>query len=871
MTNSGLSVGAYGAAVQELQANLRARGLDIPPAEADRSFFGPGTRQAVLVFQKQNGLPSTGMLDAATSDRLAQDQVRSRSAPRPDGSQSASPIMTATRTLPTRPVPSPTTPTPVTTPSVPPPPPSTAPMSPSTTPILSSQTFVVRGQISGDDGSVLPNVVVQAFDRDLRREQALGQATTDASGQYEIRYTAGQFARAEKGSADLIVRILDVTGALIDSSPVSYNAPAEAVVDLMVGGGRYPGPSEYEQLLSDVTPLLDDVRLADLREDDQYQDFTFLARETGRDQQQIAYLPVATRLASSTGLPVEVFYAFARQGLPLDLQSLLAQGMPVLRKALVTSVASNIIPARILSQLAAIMATLQRLSSTLPPPPPSLPAGGSLVLLTPSALDASLLDNLKPGALNRSYVNDALNASLRGKLAAAFADAGQPDVAGAIAGLDAIDIAAVKDLTVRAFVANHVMARSQEDTDITLALQAQLPNLSDQTTIGSLLRLDRATRDHPLFQNEVRKAEVASILGTSPLVAAKQLQGPFISLYAAHDGSNEEFWDKLRQTPTFQAPGLIEDIQYTLQLGLLTLNNVPLVGALRARPELKSPRDLVGWDADAWRRLLQAPLNGRPVAIPDVVPGSSPDEKTANYIGGMMALVRAAFPTAAFALKVAAPLNLDLNLVNTVLSRAPQVDLSRPLPPDVDLTGLAAADQARARSAMDALRREINMFPEFRYAALLGNGKSRGSAAGAPAFRNPIREGLARFLANSPDFEFGTSHVDNYIAANKSAAFRGVPDADQPAVTRQLKRVQRIHRVIPDADIVVALMGEGFGSASGIARVPQARFVTGFSDVLGGEEQALAIHLKARHIHSRATMLFTQVHQAMNDPAPRVI
>src|SRR3712207_9463634 len=62
--------------------------------------------------------------------------------------------------------------------------------------------------VRGADGALLLGTNVRAFDVDLRREEQLGEKTTDEAGRYEIRYRREQFRRAEKESADLLVRAL---------------------------------------------------------------------------------------------------------------------------------------------------------------------------------------------------------------------------------------------------------------------------------------------------------------------------------------------------------------------------------------------------------------------------------------------------------------------------------------------------------------------------------------------------------------------------------------------------------------------------------------------------------------------------------------
>ena len=65
-----LTAGAFGDEVQDLHSKLRQRGVDVPAAEAERRFFGPGTREAVTTFQRANGLKVTGVVDAATEAAL---------------------------------------------------------------------------------------------------------------------------------------------------------------------------------------------------------------------------------------------------------------------------------------------------------------------------------------------------------------------------------------------------------------------------------------------------------------------------------------------------------------------------------------------------------------------------------------------------------------------------------------------------------------------------------------------------------------------------------------------------------------------------------------------------------------------------------
>lgn len=62
-TPQDLRSGSTGAAVQALQRQLNALGYAVG---ADDGVFGPATHRAVVAFQQEHGLPTTGIVDAAT-------------------------------------------------------------------------------------------------------------------------------------------------------------------------------------------------------------------------------------------------------------------------------------------------------------------------------------------------------------------------------------------------------------------------------------------------------------------------------------------------------------------------------------------------------------------------------------------------------------------------------------------------------------------------------------------------------------------------------------------------------------------------------------------------------------------------------------
>jgi glycosidase len=65
-----LEVGSLGEEVKNLHRNLAKQGFAIPSSELNRAFFGPLTRDAVMQWQRTQGLPVTGIVDERTNAAL---------------------------------------------------------------------------------------------------------------------------------------------------------------------------------------------------------------------------------------------------------------------------------------------------------------------------------------------------------------------------------------------------------------------------------------------------------------------------------------------------------------------------------------------------------------------------------------------------------------------------------------------------------------------------------------------------------------------------------------------------------------------------------------------------------------------------------
>lgn len=130
-----------------------------------------------------------------------------------------------------------------------------------------------------------------------------------------------------------------------------------------------------------------------------------------------------------------------------------------------------------------------------------------------------------------------------------------------------------------------------------------------------------------------------SLAGRPTIAADKQ---KFASIYFNHQGSTEELWVKVEQA----MPGASAALQLDGKLGFLTLNNAPLVKALKETGNLDAqvqnlvPQGL--YKKEAWENNLL----DNSIPIPDDFPGDNPAGKRSNYAAYMANQIKISYPTA---------------------------------------------------------------------------------------------------------------------------------------------------------------------------------------------------------------------------------
>jgi hypothetical protein len=170
----------------------------------------------------------------------------------------------------------------------------------------------VRGIVRDASGSPLPGVVVRAYDRDLRRRELLGEAQTNEEGNYQIRYVAERYKRAEADGPDLQIQAFgsDALDRLLAESAVMFNAGNEVTIDLTVATATEES-SEFDIHLVKVMPLLKgqaddggDLRVVDLTDED----IDFIVEETGLNVDRLRLWVLAAKEMNEQPATVRTYW-----------------------------------------------------------------------------------------------------------------------------------------------------------------------------------------------------------------------------------------------------------------------------------------------------------------------------------------------------------------------------------------------------------------------------------------------------------------------------------------------------------------------------------------------------------------------------------
>ncbi len=311
------------------------------------------------------------------------------------------------------------------------------------------------------------------------------------------------------------------------------------------------------------------------------------------------------------------------------------------------------------------------------------------------------------------------------------------------------------------------------------------------------------------------------------------LQAKYLERYVRHEGTPAELWEALAADPAFE--GQVEPIRLAVDIGHLTSNYVPLVEKLQV---LVSAHDMSRLDdmAELDPEVIRNVFDDCTEPLPDE--GLNIDEETRRgiFIEGIVDTLKRRFPTPYAARGINQEPSFDASLIRTVMANNPDWRPQDGVSCHLNWAGLDDAERTAAWQALSDLSGEVAMFPSVDGETLLQDGPSGG-------LKNPKRAITRHFLSEAPDFNILTTHIDRYIDQAQEAGT--LPGDDPDTVREVLKPLQRVMRVTGDYDSAAALMSQGLDSAMAIATVSEKTFLKKYGAAFPSAEKAHDAYLQA--------------------------
>lgn len=165
--------------------------------------------------------------------------------------------------------------------------------------------YSVKGKVTDNANNPLPGLQVQAIGRYLRKETLLGSGQTNEGGEYHISYPVSD---ADKSAVNLALKVLDEEGKVLHRTKVHHHVPKEIEIDIRVQKD-FPGFSGFERMVRALQPLLEEgLTFADLEQDEEHDDISFLSGKTGIEVNKIARFVMAHKLGEM-GIQSEFWFA----------------------------------------------------------------------------------------------------------------------------------------------------------------------------------------------------------------------------------------------------------------------------------------------------------------------------------------------------------------------------------------------------------------------------------------------------------------------------------------------------------------------------------------------------------------------------------
>jgi len=179
------------------------------------------------------------------------------------------------------------------------------------------KTRLVYGRVTDKLNSSIANLIVQAFDQDMRHEELLGESSTDREGKYEITWSNSQLSGRGRKQADIAVKVFTRKKKTLlfssDLDSVRFNASEREEINITINKHINPEVIEFDFIVKEIEFLAHKIAITDLQEDEKHRDITFLSKEMEISAEKIEHVVVAHRLSYISKIDPAFFYALLRK------------------------------------------------------------------------------------------------------------------------------------------------------------------------------------------------------------------------------------------------------------------------------------------------------------------------------------------------------------------------------------------------------------------------------------------------------------------------------------------------------------------------------------------------------------------------------
>lgn len=202
--------------------------------------------------------------------------------------------------------------------------------------------LTVEGRVVNSNGVPLSGYFVEVYLKSLEKDFLAGKTVSGEKGAFSISFSPSGLkslpdieARAyAKGDEENFTR-----------SEIKFNAAEHVSVDVIVPVDKVKAAPEFERVLKTFGAHLGGMEMADLKENEETKQISFLSKKTGYDARIVAMIASAHRIWKSLGISPAHVYALHRAGIPGKEEAVIATPPEKVEEILTKAAENNIIPA----------------------------------------------------------------------------------------------------------------------------------------------------------------------------------------------------------------------------------------------------------------------------------------------------------------------------------------------------------------------------------------------------------------------------------------------------------------------------------------------------------------------------------------------